>query len=94
MDIEDLVTRASFNAFGRGRMGSYNGQPDIPVILDHDYEVYVDDEQLPQRVTTICVQVSDVPESRRGDTILRAGKTWRVSETLEDDGYERRLAVT
>lgn len=63
-------------------------------ILDQDHEVY-DDNQVAQRVTTVCIEVKHLPSaSRIGDQIITAGRTWKVQQTLEDDGHLRRLYVT
>ncbi|WP_447956506.1 head-tail joining protein [Vreelandella sp. EE7] len=80
-----------------GKLGAYHGSEasasGIYVVLDTGYEVY-DQDQVAMRVTTISVLVADVATSRQGDTIALPGRTWTVQQTLEDDGFERRLWVS
>lgn len=99
MNIERLTTRVGARAFSQGG-ATYQGAHvpggvarGITAVLDRDYEVLQDD-QLARRVTVIAVQVAQIPESARGDTIERDGRMWRVHQTLEDDGHERVLEVS
>ncbi|AIA76229.1 hypothetical protein FF32_15710 [Halomonas campaniensis] len=66
---------------------------EIPYQLDLSHEVY-DQDQVAMRVATILVPVERVPSSGQGDTVALPGRTWRVQEVLEDDGYWRRLWVS
>ena len=79
-----------------GDLADYAGSTtasQVPVILDRDFEVY-DEDQVAMRVTTISVQVSQVPTSRQSDSIALPGRTWTVQQILEDDGFIRRLWVS
>lgn len=64
------------------------------MVLDRNWESYIDDQQLAGRINTISVIVADVPTSKQGDTIQAPGKTWIVEQVIEDDGHVRRLWVT
>lgn len=66
---------------------------DVLAIKDDSFEVY-DQDQVAMRVTTISVQISQVPSSKQGDQIITPSRTWTVQQTLEDDGYLRRLWVS
>jgi hypothetical protein len=66
---------------------------EIPYQLDLSHEVY-DQDQVAMRVATILVPVERVPSSGQGDTIALSNRTWTVQQTLEDDGYWRRLWVS
>ena len=73
--------------------GSGVTHTDVRYALDVDFEVY-DQDQVAMRVTTISVQISQVPSSKQGDQIITPSRTWTVQQTLEDDGYLRRLWVS
>ena len=66
---------------------------EIPYQLDLSHEVY-DQDQVAMCVATILVPVERVAASGQGDTIALANRTWTVQQTLEDDGYWRRLWVS
>lgn len=66
---------------------------DIAYILEHDFEVY-DDDQVAMRVTTVSVWSSEIGKTSMGDTIETPDRTWRVQQILEDDGHVRRLWVS
>lgn len=99
MKLERMATNAAFRAFGTEDKATYHygdgstAVAGVRAVLDRDFEVF-DEDQLPLRVTTICIPVATIATSQRGDTIDMAGRTWHVNRILDDDGYERRIEVT
>lgn len=97
MNLERLATRAGFRVFNQGK-AVYNGArvgtvTGVEAVLDRNYEVF-DEDGVSRRVTVMSVPVAQVPYSDNGDTIVRAGEYWQVTNTLDDDGHERVLQVT
>lgn len=95
-DHADRLDEAVMRHLGDGPC-TYQGSGFVaqgaPHILDRDWEVY-DENQVAMRVTTVSVWASSVPESRQGDQVITADRTWTVQQILEDDGYMRRLWVS
>lgn len=98
MDIERLTAATGQRAISQGE-ATYRG-PGVPggevtpitAVLDRNFQV-LDEDQLERSINVMAVQVSQVPDSSAGDTIIRGGTTWRVGQMISDDGYERVLEV-
>ena len=73
-----------------GDAADYQGQgftvEQLQAVIERDFVIY-DQDQLPQRVVAIEVQVADVPRSHQGDTVVTLADDWRDKRLWAYDDY-------